>query len=300
MEWMSEMKINTPSIFAAIVIVVISGCNDENIHNEKNKLASQVAGSMIKVEGGRYQMGDFGTLIGEKLPLSPDSDNKPLHWVYLNDFKMTKHRITWGEFNLWLSLTKKGANEYYKKISNRKIEGKYDERMLKYIGDEYPAVANWADASSFCSWVGGVLGTEVSLPTEAQWEYVARSRGKFRQFANSDNIYDLSIPDLKLNFTHDISPVGTFPPNPLGFYDMMGNGHDWVNDWYAKDYYQYSPEKDPQGPVSGTEKVVRGYLGSMFGLYDISRGSNKPETEAPGFGFRCVENSPKNKNSPKL
>lgn len=245
---------------------------------------------MKTVDGGRYQMGDFGPLVGEKLPFSPDKDNKPLHWVDLASFKMTKNRITWREFNLWLSLTGQDSNKYYKKISNRKVEGKYDERMFKYIGDAYPAVANWSDASLFCSWVGGVLGRKVSLPTEAQWEYAARSRGQFRQFANSDNVYDLSVPDSKLNFTHDHAPVGTFPPNPLGLYDMMGNGHDWVSEWYAEDYYQYSPEKDPHGPVSGSEKVVRGYLGSMFGLYNITRGSNKPETESPGYGFRCVEN----------
>lgn len=284
------MKMNQITFFIAISSFIITGCNEEKSQQEQRKLASQIVDSMVTVDGGRYQMGDFGPLIGEKLPFSNDNNNKPLHWVDLTKFKMAKNRVTWGEFNLWLSLTNKDANKYYKKISNRKVESKYDERMLKYIGDDYPAVANWSDASSFCHWVGGVLGRKVSLPTEAQWEYAARSRGKFRQFANSDNIYDLSVPDSKLNFTHDRSPVGTFPPNPLGLYDMMGNGHDWVNDWYAEDYYQHSPEKDPQGPANGTEKVVRGYLGSMFGLYDITRGSNKPETESTGYGFRCVEN----------
>ncbi|MGL5885328.1 MAG: formylglycine-generating enzyme family protein [Bombilactobacillus sp.] len=284
------MKINNIAFFIVLISIAITGCNDKESQKEQNKLAFQIVDSMIIVDGGRYQMGDFGPLVGEKLPFSPDNDNKPLHWVDLTSFKITKNRITWGEFNLWLSITNRDSNKYYKKISNRKVEGKYDERMLKFIGDDYPAVANWSDASSFCHWVGGVLGRKVSLPTEAQWEYAARSRGAFRQFANSDNIYDLSVPDSKLNFTHDSSPVGSFPPNPLGLYDMMGNGHDWVIDWYAKDYYQYSPEKDPQGPTNGTEKVVRGYLGSMFGLYDITRGSNKPDTEAPGYGFRCVEN----------
>ncbi|MDJ0042963.1 formylglycine-generating enzyme family protein [Pantoea allii] len=281
---------NKVTFIIAISIFVITGCNEEKNRKEQSKLASQIVDSMVTVEGGRYQMGDFGSLIGEKLPFSSDNDNKPLHWVDLTDFKMTKNRITWGEFNLWLSMTNKDTNKYYKKISNRKVESKYDERMLKYIGDDYPAVANWKDAFDFCHWVGNVTGKKIALPTEAQWEYAARSRGKFRQFANSDNVYDLSVPDSKLNFTHDYSPVGSFPPNPLGLYDMMGNGHDWVNDWYAEDYYQHSPEKDPQGPANGTEKVVRGYLGSMFGLYDITRGSNKPETEAPGYGFRCVEN----------
>jgi len=281
---------NKVTFIIAISIFVITGCNEEKNRKEQSKLASQIVDSMVTVEGGRYQMGDFGSLIGEKLPFSSDNDNKPLHWVDLTDFKMTKNRITWGEFNLWLSMTNKDTNKYYKKISNRKVESKYDERMLKYIGDDYPAVANWKDAFDFCHWVGNVTGKKIALPTEAQWEYAARSRGKFRQFANSDNVYDLSVPDSKLNFTHDYSPVGSFPPNPLGLYDMMGNGHDWVNDWYAEDYYQHSPEKDPQGPANGTEKVVRGYLGSMFGLYDITRGSNKLETEAPGYGFRCVEN----------
>lgn len=281
---------NNITFIIVISIFVITGCNEEKNRKEQSKLASQIVDSMVTVEGGRYQMGDFGTLIGSKLPFSPDNDNKPLHWVDLTDFKMTKNRITWGEFNLWRSMTNKDTNKYYKKISNRKVESKYDERMLKYIGDDYPAVANWKDAFYFCHWVGDVTGKKIALPTEAQWEYAARSRGKFRQFANSNNVYDLSVPDSKLNFTHDYSPVGSFPPNPLGLYDMMGNGHDWINDWYAEDYYQHSPEKDPQGPANGTEKVVRGYLGSMFGLYDITRGSNKPETEGPGYGFRCVEN----------
>ncbi|EAW1288379.1 TPA_asm: hypothetical protein G0D46_22910 [Salmonella enterica subsp. enterica serovar Java] len=281
---------NKVTFIIAISIFIITGCNEEKSRKEQSKLASQIIDSMVTVEGGRYQMGDFGSLIGEKLPFSPDNDNKPLHWVELTDFKMTKNRTTWREFNLWLSMTNKDTNKYYKKISNRKVESKYDERMLKYIGDDYPAVANWKDAFDFCHWVGDVTGKKIALPTEAQWEYAARSRGKFRQFANSDNVYDLSVPDSKLNFTHDHSPVGSFPPNPLGLYDMMGNGHDWVNDWYSEDYYQHSPEKDPQGPANGKEKVVRGYLGSMFGLYDITRGSNKPETEAPGYGFRCVEN----------
>ncbi|EOC0001244.1 formylglycine-generating enzyme family protein, partial [Cronobacter turicensis] len=104
-------------------------------------------------------------------------------------------------------VTNKGTNKYYKKSSNGKVESKYDERMLKYFGDGYPAVANWSDASSFCQWVGGFLGRKVSLPTEAQWEYAARSRGQLRQFANSDNIYDLRVPDSNLNFTHDYSQL---------------------------------------------------------------------------------------------
>ncbi|EBR3159239.1 formylglycine-generating enzyme family protein, partial [Salmonella enterica] len=168
-----------------------------------------------------------------------------------------------------------------------KVEDEYDKKILRNIGDNYPASVSWNDASAFCKWIGKVSGKSITLPTEAQWEYAARSRGKFFQFANSDNQYN---PDDKLNFTHDMAPVGSYPPNLLGLYDMMGNGNEWVNDWYAEDYYKNSPEKNPQGPDKGDKKVIRGYLGSMFGLYDITRGKSEPDYEGPGDGFRCVEN----------
>lgn len=71
---------------------------------------------------------------------------------------------------------------------------------------------------------------------------------------------------------------------------MMGNGNEWMSDWYSGDYYKNSPDKNPQGPESGDQKVLRGYLGSMFGLYNITRGKSKPGHEGPGNGFRCVEN----------
>ncbi|EJF8525942.1 SUMF1/EgtB/PvdO family nonheme iron enzyme, partial [Salmonella enterica] len=200
------------------------------------------------------------------------------------------NKVTWREFNVWLNLNKKEYNKYYKKIKGRKVEDEYDKKILRNIGDNYPASVSWDDASAFCKWIGKVSGKSITLPTEAQWEYAARSRGKFFQFANSDNQYNPDDPDDKLNFTHDMAPVGSYPPNPLGLYDMMGNGNEWVNDWYAEDYYKNSPEKNPQGPDKGDKKVIRGYLGSMFGLYDITRGKSEHDYEGPGDGFRCVEN----------
>lgn len=271
--------------------VVLIGCDNAkgNAGSEK-RFADEIVNSMISVKGGRFQMGDFGPLVGEKLPFSPAQDNKPLHWVELSDFKITKNKITWREFNIWLNLNKKEYNKHYKKIKGRKVEDEYDKKTLRNIGDNYPASVNWNDAKAFCQWIGKVSGKSITLPTEAQWEYAARSRGQFFQFANSDNQYNPDDPDDKLNFTHDMAPVGSYPPNPLGLYDMMGNGNEWVNDWYAEDYYKNSPEKNPQGPDKGEKKVIRGYLGSMFGLYNITRGKSEPDYEGPGDGFRCVEN----------
>ncbi|CAM6815328.1 SUMF1/EgtB/PvdO family nonheme iron enzyme [Enterobacter asburiae] len=283
MNVMNKYKVLT---LVSLSAITLAGCDNAKSDAENHKFANNIVNSMVVVKGGRFQMGDFGPLVGEKLPFSPDQNNKPLHWVELSDFHMSAKRITWREFNEWLELAGRGKSKYYLWAT----EKDRSERFKKTTGDDFPAVANWKDASDFCQWIGTISNKKITLPTEAQWEYAARSGGKFNQFANGDNYYNVSWPDEKQNFTFDFAPVGSFAPNSLGLFDMMGNGHDWVNDWYAEDYYQHSPERDPQGPANGTEKVVRGYLGSMFGLYDITRGSNKPETEGPGYGFRCVEN----------
>ncbi len=57
-----------------------------------------------------------------------------------------------------------------------------------------------------------------------------------------------------------IYPVGKYPPNPLGLYDMGLSGSEWTNDWYASDYYSHSPVNDPQGPVRGPKKSSAGML----------------------------------------
>jgi formylglycine-generating enzyme required for sulfatase activity len=277
-------------ITLSFIGTILVGCDNAKNDTNKQQLANDIVNSMVTVKGGRFQMGDFGPLVGEKLPFSPGLDNKPLHWVELSDFKITKNKVTWREINVWLNLNKKEYNKYYKKIKARKVEDEYDKKMLRNIGDNYPASVSWNDASAFCKWIGKVSGKSITLPTEAQWEYAARSRGQFFQFANSDNQYNPDDPDDKLNFTHDVAPVGSYPPNPLGLYDMMGNGNEWVSDWYSDEYYKNSPEKNPQGPEKGDKKVIRGYLGSMFGLYDITRGKSEPDYEGPGDGFRCVEN----------
>lgn len=223
---------------------VLIGCdNAKGNADSERKLANGIVSSMVSVKSGRFQMGGVGPLVGEKLPFSPDQDNKPLHWVELSSFKITKNKITWGDFDKWLSMTNKEQSIYYKKIKNRQVDSEYDKETLRNIGDNYPASVNWNDAQAFCQWIGKVSGKSITLPTEAQWEYAARSGGQFFQFANSDNQYNPDDSDDKINFTHDLAPVGSYPQNLLSLYDMMGNGNEWVSDWYSEDYYKNSPKK---------------------------------------------------------
>ncbi|MGR5944669.1 formylglycine-generating enzyme family protein [Enterobacter sp. C4G1] len=283
-------------VTGVLVLLALTGCRDEQKRQaEQDALVNSALENLVTVKGGRFQMGDFGPLIGEKLPFSADADNKPLHWVRLSDFRISKYRVTWGEFNRWLEIQGRETNDYFQETAN---DSDPDYASLKIaLGDNYPASASWQDARAYCQWVGQVSKRNIDLPTEAQWEYAARSRGQFLIFGNSDNWYHYEN-DIARNIAPSTEnrPVGSYAPNPLGLYDIQGNGADWVQDWYAADYYSDSPEQDPQGPEKGDKRVIRGLPRDAGEGYTITRGSMRPETvQGPpsrSTGFRCVENSP--------
>lgn len=272
-----------------LILVAITGCRDEQkIKNDQDTLVRTSLENLIKVKGGKFQMGDFGPLMPgntEKLPYNDHKDT-PLHSVTLSDFRIGKYRVTWGEFNHWLVIQGRDKNTIYQTIAQGKHFSKQDKAAL---GETYPATASWQDASNYCKWLGKTSNRNIDLPTEAQWEYAARSRGKFLIFGNADNKNYLA-EDKNINYALYKQPVGSYAPNPLGLYDMIGNGSDWVKDWYSADYYLHSPEKDPQGPETGQKKINRpGNLDAHS--YTIIRNSKKPDNEW-GSEFRCVENSP--------
>ncbi|NHB59707.1 formylglycine-generating enzyme family protein [Photorhabdus sp. RW14-46] len=278
-------------LVAGLVLLTLAGCKDKKkVQAEQQALVKEALAEMVPVKGGSFMMGDFGRRVAEHLPYSFDMDNRLEHKVTLDSFSISKYRVTWGQFNRYLAilgLPKTATYNYLKGATDVAY-------FVQSTGDNYPASVGWQEAKDFCQWIGKMSSQSVDLPTEAQWEYAARSRGQLFIFANNNNIYEVGK-----NFAGDIRPVGSFPPNPLGLYDMMGNRRDWINDWYAADYYQHSPEHNPQGPEKGDKKVLRGSIGStdQENLV-INRYSYRPSEEIylPGFGFRCVVNYPETKN----
>ena len=91
-------------------------------------------------------------------------------------------------------------------------------------------------------------------------------------------------------------PVGErYPPNGFGLYNMIGNQREWCYDWYAADYYSASPEDDPTGPLTGSERVLRGALsleGPLPCAYrrhvDPDRTEPTPDGPTATAGFRPV------------
>ncbi|HAH3435974.1 TPA: hypothetical protein GF185_06555 [Escherichia coli] len=281
-----------------MVFLLLSGCDNKQ---EELKLANEQLTDMVFVEGGSFMMGDFGPTMGERLPFSPEIDDDHLHKVTLDNFSMSKYRVTWGQFNRYLALQGKSKTKAYIRLKSLDKKDSYS----KYSGDTYPAAVLWQEAKDYCQWVGKTTGRKVDLPTEAQWEYAARSRGQLFIMANKDNYWHKDdsawsdeVDRKDKSFAGSIEPVGSYPPNPLGLYDMMGNGFDWINDWYDADYYKISPEDNPTGPVKGDKKVLRGsggasYWSNLVILRFSDKGNGKEGRAGIGYGFRCVLNEPK-------
>jgi len=130
------------------------------------------------------------------------------------------------------------------------------------------------------------------LPTEAEWEYAARSGGKSEKYAGTSNESELGdYAWYDKNSGSKTHPVGQKKPNGIGIYDMSGNVWEWVNDWYDSDYYKNSPKSNPTGPSSGKEyKVLRGGSWNFYarGLEAPNRDWYEPSGRSGDVGFRLV------------
>ncbi|MEK7746105.1 MAG: SUMF1/EgtB/PvdO family nonheme iron enzyme, partial [Elusimicrobiota bacterium] len=87
-----------------------------------------------------------------------------------------------------------------------------------------------------------------------------------------------------------IQPVGKKKPNAFGLYDMHGNALEWTADYYNANFYSVSPERNPQGPAEGADRVVRG--GSVYVSADLCRAAQRmkgpPTNQYSARGFRCA------------
>ena len=262
-------------------------------------LVAKTKKNLVFVEGGSFQMGDFGMVHNAaKLPYYGALDTWPLHEVTLDSFSIAAYKTTYEDYDVYAEAT--GQN----KIGQ-------DPRDIYYKRRTAPARTHWQAARNYCQWLGKQVGTPMDLPTEAQWEYAARNRGQMVVYATDNGKIEAgrNVPTYEWLKEHNHNPamgtrsasalyeVGLFPPSPLGLYDLVSNGADWTLDWYDAKYYANSPVLNPKGPATGKEKVTRGQenlepVGMEMRAMTMVRLPDEPgPTKYLGYAMRCVANS---------
>jgi len=183
----------------------------------------------ILVKGGCYKMGsDAGA-----------DDETPVHEVCVSDFYLGKYELTQGQ---WEKVMKKNPSHYDKCGADCPVES-----------------ISWDESQMFLKKLSSLSKKMYRLPTEAEWEFAARSGGRDEKFAGIDDenvLGEFAWFDKNSNMT--VHPVGKKKSNGLGFYDMTGNVDEWCQDRYDEAYYKNSPKKNPTGPGAGAERASRG------------------------------------------
>ena len=189
----------------------------------------------VFIKGGTFEMGDtFGDGYDRE---------KPVHTVTVNDFYLGKYEVTFAQYDAFCKAT-----------------GRSKPKDKGWGRGSRPVInVSWHDAAAYCEWLTKKAGTKIRLPTEAEWEYAARSGGKKEKWAGTNSSGTLGdYAWFESNSGGKTHPVGTKRPNALGLYDMSGNVWEWCADWYDSDYYKSSPRNNRQGPSAGTHRVLRG------------------------------------------
>jgi formylglycine-generating enzyme required for sulfatase activity len=126
------------------------------------------------------------------------------------------------------------------------------------------------------------------LPTEAQWEYAARSGGRQEVFAGSGRAE--TVAWFEDNSQGRTQAVGQLKPNGLGLYDMSGNVWEWCRDVFRPEAYEFHSQQNPLCQGGGPDRVIRGgsYNLDAWSVRCARRFSLAADYHAPGLGFRLV------------
>lgn len=217
----------------------------------------------VWVDGGCYRMG-----CGAWEDTECRTREQPEHEVCVNGFWIGRFEVTQGEWKKFM-----GANPASHKISDRHPVDRI----------------SWYDVLDLIEKLNSrKYGLHFRLPTEAEWEFAARGRGRPESFSGGKQAGNSA---WYVNNSGEVShTVGTKGANSLGIHDMSGNVREWVEDWYDPGYYQTSPSLNPQGPHSGTMKVTRGgsWNCSSHSVRTTNRAWNDPSVRIAGYGIRLV------------
>ena len=267
---------------ATIAMFCVAGCRSSNGPAPAHRLEPE----WVLIPGGRYMMG-YPNNQGQK-------KEHPMHPERVKSFFITKTEITLAEYAACVDarVCWWGPDIHKRNLCNKDIQK---------LGNHPVNCVDWYQASAYCAWIGG------RLPTEAEWEYAARSGGKDIDFPWGDAplTCERAVHDEKPGFNcgkwkrddAGTSPVCSRPAgnSEQGVCDLAGNVIEWTNDWFYHNYDYDSFDKIPMTFSAATKestyhRVMRGGgVGSAEPLAARNRIFHHPWFNYMGLGIRCVK-----------
>lgn len=251
--------------------VLPGGSSGTTSSTQASQLPGRPAVEWVSIPAGTFTMGS------PSYEIDRESDEGPQHSVSLSGFQMSKHEVTFAQYDAFCDAT-----------GRRKPSDNGWGR-----GNRPVINIDWNDATAFAQWMG------CRLPTEAEWEYACRAGttspfntgsclSRWQANYNGDNPYSTCA---KGTYFQKTMAVGSYAPNAWGLYDMHGNVYEWCSDWYG-DYSKFE-HFNSNGPTKGTFKIIRSGFWGSDGKYSRSanRNSSSPSNRSNNIGFRLVSPS---------
>lgn len=304
----------------------------DNIYKSFQALHQDMLIEISSIEPNSLIDDQMIALLGDTFIMGSDiflEDEAPAHKVYVSDFWIDATEVTEADYQKFVNATgyktiaertftvidkedtihfDRGSLEFKSKVANW-WEYKNDINWKRNLSNHPVVHVSWYDAKAYCKWAGK------RLPTEAEWEYAAKSAGeavKFpwgNEYSPSEiyaNIWQGNFP--LQNYQEDgylkTAPVKSFQPNKIGLYDMAGNVWEWCADKYDFNFYQSSPFNNPEGSEksydpqeSNTIKyVMRGgsflcHYSYCSGYRTTARMKSSPDSAFEHVGFRCAKSA---------
>ena len=269
------VKNNAPVPESAVYQKVVPASIQQKIHFEADGAVMRL------IPSGEFEMGDH---LGDG-----QSDELPVHTVYLDAFYMDETEVTNARYKAFTEATGHRAPFHW---NNPRGVGHLSKPHFPVI------YVSWHDAMAYAKWAGK------RLPTEAEWEYAARGGQASQRYP-----WGNEISHGQANYSGEAerdrwywpAPVKRFPPNDYGLYDMAGNVWEWCMDEYHKDFYTTSPRNNPVDggliPLTDNDfrnltshRVWRGgaWDGGAKSITVSNRFKSAPHLRVLKTGFRCV------------
>jgi formylglycine-generating enzyme required for sulfatase activity len=227
---------------------------------------------MVVIPAGKFRMGDIQG--------KHDKDELPVHEVHIKrPFAISRYEIIFEQYDEFAKLTGR-------ELPDDEGWGRGRQPVIR---------VSWNDAVAYAGWLSQQTGKRYRLPTEAEWEYIARAGSETTYWWGNEMKQGLAnCRGCGSRWdSRQAAPVGSFKPNPFGLYDTSGNVSEWVQDCRHESYQGAPSDGSAWEDKDGGDCAVRGIRGGMWlWAHDYVRTSsrfwNRPSRSARALGFRLV------------